>query len=99
MSFKILAFENTSVDNLASFDPEAVAFSGTRLGIGVVATQTAEIESVDAVHARVRRAAAFIDASQLWIVPDCGLRHLPREAARDKLTRLVTAVQDARAAL
>jgi methionine synthase II (cobalamin-independent) len=99
LSFGVLAFDNTAVDNLTPFDAEAVEFGGTRLCAGVLDTRTPSVETVPAVRARVRNAIEHIPASLLWVAPDSGLARLPREAAREKLARLAQAVQDVRATL
>jgi 5-methyltetrahydropteroyltriglutamate--homocysteine methyltransferase len=99
LPFKVLDIENASTENLSAFDPEMIEFGGTRLSVGSVATDTAEIETIEVIRERVRAAMQHVDPEHLWIAPDCGLRALPRDAAREKLVRLVAAVQDVRAEL
>jgi 5-methyltetrahydropteroyltriglutamate--homocysteine methyltransferase len=59
------------------------------LGLGVIDVKSAEVESVELVAARIRRALEFVPAEQLMINPDCGLRHLAPEVARAKLHAMV----------
>ncbi|MEO7001339.1 MAG: uroporphyrinogen decarboxylase family protein [Ktedonobacterales bacterium] len=98
-SFGVLDIENTRIANLAAFDADQIEFSETRLSVGVVDTQDAALESPAQLRARVRNAARAVAPERLWISPDCGLRNLPPDMAREKLTRMVAAVQDVRAEL
>lgn len=107
LPFAILDFENTAThegphepaDNLAAFDHEQVEFADVRLSVGCVDTRTPTVDALDVIRARVRRAASLVAPERLWISPDCGLRALPRDAAREKLARMVAAVRDVRAKL
>lgn len=65
----------------------------TMLGLGCIDTKTPAVESVQDVTALIERARALIPAERLAIHPDCGLRVLPREAARAKLTVMVSAAR------
>jgi 5-methyltetrahydropteroyltriglutamate--homocysteine methyltransferase len=69
------------------------------VGVGVIDVKTAEVESADLVADRIRRALEFVPAERLTLNPDCGLRHLPAEAARAKLRALVAGTQLVRAEL
>jgi 5-methyltetrahydropteroyltriglutamate--homocysteine methyltransferase len=42
------------------------------LGLGVVNPRTQDIETVDAIVARVREALGFLPAERIWLNPDCG---------------------------
>ncbi len=99
LPFKILDIENAGIENLPAFDAEMIEFSDTYLSAGCVTTDSAEIEPIEVIRDRVRAALQYVDAQHLWISPDCGLRLLPREVAREKLARLASAVQDVRAEL
>lgn len=99
LPFAILDIENTAMPNLAAMDPDQLDFATVRLSVGCVNTQNEDVESVETVRERIRAAAALLDPQRLWISPDCGLRLLPREVAKEKLTRMVAATQDVLAEL
>lgn len=99
LPFAVLSFENTRVDNLDAFDPDALAYVGGRLCAGCVDTQTNTVESVATIRARIQAAIARVDATRLWLAPDCGQRLLSYAAARAKLINLGAAAQAARADL
>ena len=59
------------------------------VGVGVIDVKSSEVETPDTVAARIRKALDFIPPERLLINPDCGLRHVPADAARDKLRAMV----------
>ncbi|HEV2403953.1 MAG TPA: hypothetical protein VGR88_00790, partial [Ktedonobacterales bacterium] len=61
-----------------------------------VNTRAARVESVATLRKRILAATARLDADRLWIAPDCGLRSLSAEVAREKLTRMAAAVNEVR---
>jgi len=69
------------------------------LGLGVIDVKTDQVESRDLVAARISRALRYVTPEQLVINPDCGLRHLAPEAAREKLASMVAATAQIRAEL
>lgn len=69
------------------------------LGFGVIDVKTNEVETADLVARRIRRALEFVPAERLVVNPDCGLRHVPAEAARGKLRALVEGTAMVRAEL
>src|SRR6201996_1583750 len=69
------------------------------LGLGVIDVKSAEVESVELVAARIRRALEYVPADRLMINPDCGLRHLAPEVARRKLRAMVAGAELVRAEL
>ncbi|MFY9927043.1 MAG: hypothetical protein WAK82_03470 [Streptosporangiaceae bacterium] len=69
------------------------------LGLGVIDVKSAEVESVELVASRIRRALDYVPASRLMINPDCGLRHLAPEVARRKLRAMVAGAELIRAEL
>ncbi len=99
LPFKVFDIENASTENLPAFDSDMIEFADARVSAGCIATDSAEIETVEVICDRVRAALQHLDAEHLWISPDCGLRMLPRDVAREKLVRLCSAVQDGRAEL
>jgi 5-methyltetrahydropteroyltriglutamate--homocysteine methyltransferase len=62
------------------------------LGFGVIDVKTSQVESAELVADRIRRALEYVPAERLMINPDCGLRHLAPEVARQKLRAMVAGV-------
>jgi len=69
------------------------------LGFGVIDVKSAEVETPELVAQRIRRALEHVPADRLMINPDCGLRHLAPEVARQKLRAMVAGVAAVRAEL
>lgn len=99
LNFAVYDIENAVIPNAAAFDDEQLDFSGSKVSVGCVDTTTAEVEGVATIRERLRAAMQAIPPERLWVSPDCGLRNLPREAAREKLRHMVQATQDLRAEL
>lgn len=99
LPFSVFSIENTRIANLAAFDADQLDAVGAHICVGCVDTQDVAVESTAVIGARIAQAQALVGTERLWLAPDCGLRPLPRDAARAKLTRLADAVQDARAQL
>ena len=66
---------------------------------GVIDVKSAEVEQAELVASRIRRALEYVPADRLMINPDCGLRHLAPEVARQKLRAMVAGVALVRAEL
>jgi 5-methyltetrahydropteroyltriglutamate--homocysteine methyltransferase len=69
------------------------------LGLGVIDVKNPEVEAAELVASRIRRALEYLPADRLMINPDCGLRHLAPEVARQKLYAMVAGVALVRAEL
>ncbi|MDT7640516.1 MAG: 5-methyltetrahydropteroyltriglutamate--homocysteine methyltransferase, partial [Pseudonocardiales bacterium] len=67
--------------------------------LGVIDLSTDEIESVEVVAGRVRRAFDHLPPEQLVIAPDCGMKYLPMAAAAGKMRAMVGAAHLLRAEL
>jgi 5-methyltetrahydropteroyltriglutamate--homocysteine methyltransferase len=59
------------------------------LGVGVIDVKTHEVETPDIVAERLRKALKFVPAERIFVLPDCGLLHLPQEVAFAKLRTMV----------
>jgi 5-methyltetrahydropteroyltriglutamate--homocysteine methyltransferase len=59
------------------------------LGVGVIDVKTQAIETPDLVAERIRKALEVIPAERLFVLPDCGCLHLPRDVAFAKLCAMV----------
>ena len=64
--------------------------------LGVINLSTDEIETPDQVAARIRRALPFVNAEDVIVAPDCGMKYLPRDVAFGKLQAMVAGAQIAR---
>ena len=73
--------------------------AGTTVILGVIALDTAEVETPETVAGRIRRALPHKEAAELIAAPDCGMKYLPREAAFAKLEALVAGAELVRAAV
>ncbi|HEY6295818.1 MAG TPA: hypothetical protein VIX15_09145, partial [Streptosporangiaceae bacterium] len=69
------------------------------LGFGVIDVKTPQVESAELVASRIRRALEYVPADRLMINPDCGLRHLAPDVARQKLRAMVAGAAAVRAEL
>lgn len=62
---------------------------GKKIMLGVLNLGTPEVETPEAVAARIRRALPFVRAEDLIVAPDCGLKYLGRDVAFGKLKAMV----------
>ncbi|MCK4613415.1 MAG: methionine synthase [Thermoplasmata archaeon] len=58
------------------------------LGLGVVRSDKMEVERVEGITERIRRAVEYFGAERLMVDPDCGMRHLTPEVAFQKLRNI-----------
>jgi len=72
---------------------------GKKILLGVIDLADTNVESPEVVANRIRRALPYIDASNLLIAPDCGMKYLPRAVAFGKLQAMVAGAQMVRAQL
>jgi 5-methyltetrahydropteroyltriglutamate--homocysteine methyltransferase len=61
--------------------------------LGVLDLSTPDVESVETVAARARRAFDRVRPGQLVLAPDCGMKYLPRDSAFGKLRALAGAAR------
>jgi 5-methyltetrahydropteroyltriglutamate--homocysteine methyltransferase len=59
--------------------------------LGVLDLGADEVETTDAVAARIRAALTVVPPERLVVAPDCGMKYLPRERAFRKLESMVAA--------
>ena len=59
------------------------------LGLGVIDVKTHVVETPDMVAERIRKALEVIPPERLYVNPDCGCLHLPRDVAFAKLRAMV----------
>ena len=64
--------------------------------LGVLDLSTEEVETVEVIKERVRRALNFVIEERVLLAPDCGMKYLSRQAAFGKLKAMAQAVQELR---
>ncbi len=62
---------------------------GKKLILGVLDLSDMNIETPEAVAARIRRALPYAPAEDFIIAPDCGMKYLPRDVAFGKMRAMV----------
>ena len=63
--------------------------AGKAILLGVIDLSDMNIESPETVAARIRRALPFVEAKNVIVSTDCGMKYLPRDVAFGKLRALV----------
>ena len=71
--------------------------AGKTVILGVVDLGNHQVETAEAVAARIRRALPFVGPDRLVIAPDCGLKYLPRPVAFAKMKAMVDGARLVRA--
>ncbi len=61
--------------------------------LGVIDLSTPEVETVETIVGRVKKALPFIDKERVVLAPDCGMKYLPRDASFQKLSNMVEAAK------
>ena len=64
-------------------------FTKTKVIFGLIKIASSQIETKEEIENRVLDALNYIDKTQLIAAPDCGLGHLPRQLAIEKLKIMV----------
>jgi 5-methyltetrahydropteroyltriglutamate--homocysteine methyltransferase len=59
------------------------------VGVGTIDVKTHAVETADIVAERIRKSLKFAPAERLFVLPDCGCFHLPRQVAFAKLCAMV----------
>ena len=72
------------------------ALDGKRVMVGCIDLSTPEVESVETIVDRIRRALPYVKPENVILAPDCGMKYLPRDAATAKLRAMVAAAQELR---
>lgn len=57
--------------------------------LGVIDLADMSVESPETVAERIRRALPYMDAKQIIVAPDCGMKYLPRDIAFGKMQAMV----------
>jgi 5-methyltetrahydropteroyltriglutamate--homocysteine methyltransferase len=72
---------------------------GKTIILGVIDLSTQEIGTPEIVAARIRRALPHVDAKNVIVAPDCGMKYLPREVAFGKMKAMAEGAALVRAEL
>ena len=67
--------------------------------VGVLDLSGPEVETLETVAGRIRRALEHVAPERVIVAPDCGMKYLPREAAFGKLCAMVAGAALVRAEL
>lgn len=67
--------------------------SGKTIILGVIDLSDPVVETAETVAGRVRRALPYVDAENVVLAPDCGMKYLPRESADGKMRAMVAAAE------
>jgi 5-methyltetrahydropteroyltriglutamate--homocysteine methyltransferase len=66
---------------------------GKKIMLGVIDLSDLNVETPETVAVRVRRALPYVDAKDVIIAPDCGMKYLPREVADGKMRAMAEAAK------
>jgi 5-methyltetrahydropteroyltriglutamate--homocysteine methyltransferase len=69
---------------------------GKKIILGVIDLNDMAVETPEKVAARIRRALPYVQAVDVIVAPDCGMKYLPREVAFGKLQAMVEGAKIAR---
>ncbi len=101
--FFLPEFEDTRVDQISietaqsNLDCTILEKLPTKeIVLGVIDLSTEEVESVDTVKSRVKRALDHFPAERLTLAPDCGMKYISRESAMGKLKAMTRAAAELR---
>lgn len=59
------------------------------IAVGVIDVKVESVETAEVVAKRIRQALQYIPADKMYIVPDCGMKFVPRARAFGKLKAMV----------
>jgi 5-methyltetrahydropteroyltriglutamate--homocysteine methyltransferase len=70
---------------------------GKKVILGVIDLANTEVETPARVAERIRRALPYVNAANVIVAPDCGMKYLPRDIAFAKLKAMVAGASIVRA--
>ena len=86
------ALDNSNIDSVSLEDAHRYNdltllkdYNKTKVIFGVIKIASSKIETIEEIEARINEALKYISKEQLILAPDCGLGHLSRDMALDKL--------------
>ena len=71
---------------------------GKKIILGVIDLSDPQVETAETVARRIERALPYVDAADVIVAPDCGMKYLPRATAEGKLAAMVAGAALARGA-
>jgi len=78
----------------SNLDPVVLKeLSGKNIILGVIDLSTPEVESVETVAERVRRALPYVAPEKVVVATDCGMKYLPWDSAAGKMRAMAGAAQ------
>ena len=72
---------------------------GKKIILGVLDLSDPGVETPEIVAGRIRRALPYVDAENVIVAPDCGLKYLPRDIAFGKMKAMADGAAIVRAEL
>lgn len=72
---------------------------GKKIILGVLDLSDHEVETPETIADRIRRALPHVDAANVIVAPDCGLKYLPRDVAFGKIRAMADGAAIVRAEL
>ena len=86
------ALDNSKIDSVSLEDAHRhndltllKDYKKTKIIFGLIKIASSKIETIEEIENRINEALQFISREQLIAAPDCGLGHLSREMALEKL--------------
>jgi 5-methyltetrahydropteroyltriglutamate--homocysteine methyltransferase len=73
--------------------------AGKKIILGVINLADNEVETPELVASRIRRALPYVNAEDVIVAPDCGMKYLPRDVAFGKMKAMVAGAALVRAEL
>jgi len=101
---RLLEFEDVDIlshafmgfpQNLKLIEKEPLVAAQKKIGLGCIDTQKVKVETSQEVAGLVRQAVGLVGWENLMFHPDCGLRALKRDVAKEKLKAMVEGVDQA----
>ena len=75
------------------------ALAGKKILLGVIDLSDMRVESPESVAERIRKALPYVNAADIVVAPDCGMKYLPRDVAFGKMQAMVEGARIVRAEL
>src|SRR6185436_1026539 len=75
------------------------ALDNKKILLGVIDLSDMQVESPQTVAERIRRALPYVEAANIIVAPDCGMKYLPRKVAFGKMQAMVEGAKIVRAEL
>ncbi len=67
--------------------------AGKKIMVGCLDLSDMKVETPETIVARIKRALPYVDAQNVILAPDCGMKYLPREVAFGKMKAMAEAAK------